>query len=85
MSEPKKNPFANCKPRDQWKPRKRKLRRLEDVCVGNENGVDQFKLCWFELTKDGLKVRFKHGRTFKVLPYQKLANGVNPTGQMSLV
>lgn len=85
MTAEKKNPFANCKPRDQWKPRKRKLRRLEEVCVGRDKDGDVFKLCWFQLTAEGLVVRFKHGRKAKVWPFQALANGVNPTGQMRLL
>lgn len=81
LTLPRQNPFQTDKPRSQWKPPRRKLRRLEEVCLS----PDQYKLCWFELKADGLHVRLKHGRKEKVWPWNSLVNGVNPTGQMDLL
>ena len=77
----KKNPFANCKPRSEWRTPVRKLRVFEEVEVAP--GV--VKLAEFRLRGDGLHVRFKHGRREVVWPYAHLANGVAPGGQMKLL
>jgi len=62
----KPNPFANCKPRSQWKRAKIKGRVrgrvFHDIQVGDKDGQPDYRLFVFELTSAGLTVRQKHGR-----------------------
>ena len=82
----KKKPFQNCKPRDQWRPPKRKLRVFADVCVGQRAGEDEWKLFEFSLSGKGLTVRRKHGRKAgaRTWSFAELANGKSPTGQVEM-
>lgn len=78
-------PFANCKPRSEWKHPVRKLRRWQEVQFGVGNdGRPVFKLVEFRLAREGLVVRLKHARKRTVWEYGKLANGVGG-GQMKLL
>jgi len=87
-----KNPFANAKPRSQWRrPTKKRIRGrvVTDVLVGvDAAGKEDWRLFAFELRSDGLHVRPKGGwkKNEKVWKFDSLANGVGARGgQMKLI
>jgi hypothetical protein len=86
----KKNPFANCKPRSQWKKPKIsgrvRGRLLHEAQVGEKDGEPLYKLFVFELTTGGLSVRPRRGRRANAVVWSLdlLANS-KASGQLVMI
>ena len=86
----KAKPFANCRPRAEWKHPIRRVRgRVKfEVLVGlNKDGTEDYRLFTAELSVKGLRVHRERARrtSDKLWPLESLVNGVNRTGQMELI